>query len=188
MRTSYDSTGEGSTHRWLSRQLPTLHLGPKSTSIVAQSAGATLSRPFSPFLLHFTLLTHCLLFSPESPVNSYKLIKPFFTLLRKSVSFFLQPLILYGFSASFRIFFPCVCSVTIESEPLWRLGIIKIIKLFQIPKPYLGCRHPFLRNPSVLTVSLNSIVIDICGPRNPTNPLYLEGNTSHGPNCKKIEV
>lgn len=26
----------------------------------------------------------------------------------------------------------------------WRLGMIKIIKLFQIPKPYLGCRHPFL--------------------------------------------
>lgn len=66
--------------------------------------------------------------------------------------------------------------------------MIKIIKLFQIPKPYLGCRHPFLRNPSVLTVSLNSIVIDICGPRNPTNPLYLEGSTSHGPNCEKIDV
>lgn len=95
--------------------------------------------------------------------------------------FFLRPLILYGFSASFRIFFPCVCSVTIESEPLWRLGMIKIIKLFQIPKPYLACRHPFLRNPSVLTVSLNSIVIDICGPGIPQTLFISMGALHMGP-------
>lgn len=95
----------------------TLHLRPKSTSIVAQSAGATLSRPFSPFLLHFTLFTHCLLFFSRITSKFIQVNQTLLYPFAEICLFLLRPLILYGFSASFRIFFPCVCSVTIESEP-----------------------------------------------------------------------